>query len=155
MFRVLNHIWYQNEYFLNFIQVSKFHETNRAQALDLEGAIRILDGNLNHNGGSSNLTSTQPILVINAAQILSVLQTKCLYLLHRPPFLLPILAHWPSLKYASIPCITEEGGDTVNLIKIQILLVACNSMNLANVCLHRRQYASSSIHNIHHLKKLF
>ena len=54
-----------------------------------------------------------------------------------------------------IPCITEAGGDTENLIKIQILLVACNSMNLANVCLHRRQYASSSIHNIHHLKKLF
>ena len=49
--------------------VSKFKEPNRAQPLDLEGAIRIHDGNLNHNGGS-NLTSTQPILVINAAQIL-------------------------------------------------------------------------------------
>ena len=60
-FHVLIHIWYQNEYLLNFIQFSKFHEPNRAQALDLEGAIRILDGNLNHNGGS-NLTSTQPSL---------------------------------------------------------------------------------------------
>ena len=73
------------EFDLTILQISKFQEPNRAQPLDWDGAIRIPDGNLNHNGGS-NLTSANPCHKHSTdPHELSVLQTKCLYLLHTLP----------------------------------------------------------------------
>ena len=96
---------------LNFIQVSKFQELNRARAQELEGAIRIHDCNLNHNGGS-NLTSTLLKSDIDAADPRHKRSTEPQYsadevslssMYMDSPFLLPILAYWLSLKYASRP----------------------------------------------------
>ena len=58
---------------------------------------------------------------------------------------------------AKIPCNTDEGSIQRASLKFRAepalsLLLACNSINVANVCFHRRE---CTVELVHHKKKLY